>query len=199
MFLERTDQESEAGMNAAILENPERRWHKGDVFEVPYDKLVIAVGAVARTFKTPGVRENAMFFKDVGDARQVKRRVQECFELAALPTTPHEMRKYLLTFAIVGAGPTGTELGGSLRDFIHGDMIRLYPSLAQLPKIIIYDVAPKVLSMFDDSLSQYAMDTMSKEGIVIKTSHHVQNLRWGPPNTPGPHEMDPRGCLTLSM
>ena len=140
-----------------------------------------------------------MFFKDVGDARQVKRRVQECFELAALPTTTPEMRKYLLTIAIVGAGPTGTELAGSLRDFIHGDMIRLYPSLKGMPKIILYDIAPKVLSMFDDSLSQYAMETMGKEGIVIKTSHHVQNLRWGEPNTPGPHEMDPRGCLTLSM
>ena len=195
MFLERTDQENEEALNAALAD--QKKWNKGDIFEIPYDKLVISVGAVARTFKTPGVRENAMFFKDVGDARQVKRRVQECFELAALPTTSPEMRKYLMTFAIVGAGPTGTELAGSLRDFIHGDMIRLYPSLQGLPHIVLYDVAPKVLSMFDDSLSQYAMETMRKEGITILTSHHVKNLRWGAPHEPGPHEMDPRRCLTL--
>lgn len=96
-----------------------RRWEQGEMFEVPYDKLVIAVGAVSKTFKTPGVRHNAMFFKDIGDARRVKRRVRECFELAVLPTTSLEMRKHLLHFAIVGAGPTGTELAANLRDYIY--------------------------------------------------------------------------------
>lgn len=187
---ERTDEEGPESLHAF-------KWEQGDMFEIPYDKLVISVGAVARTFNTPGIKENAMFFKDVGDAKRVKRRVRECFELAALPTTPLEMRKWLLHFPIVGAGPTGTELAGALRDYIYGDMIKVYPSLAGLPKITLYDVAPKVLSMFDESLSQYAMKTMSKEGITIKLSHHVESLRWGSPGAPGPHEMDPKGCLTL--
>lgn len=176
---------------------PHLQWEQGEVFEVPYDKLIIAVGAVSRTFGTPGVRENAMFFKDIGDAKRVKRRVRECFELAVLPTTSPEMRKWLLNFAIVGAGPTGIELAGSLRDFIYSDMMLLYPSLHELPKITLYDVAPKVLSMFDESLSRYAMETMKSEGIDIKTSYHVKSLRWGAPGAPGPHPMDPKGCLTL--
>ncbi|CAI4218396.1 unnamed protein product [Parascedosporium putredinis] len=45
----------------------------GEVFDIPYDKLVIAVGAVTKTFDTPGVKENAIFFKDIGDAQRVKR------------------------------------------------------------------------------------------------------------------------------
>lgn len=175
-----------------------RQWEQGETFEVPYDKLIIAVGAVSQTFGTPGVRENAMFFKDVGDAKRVKRRVRECFELAVLPTTTPEMRKWLLHFGIVGAGPTGTELAASLRDFIYRDLMTLYPALEGIPKISLYDVAPKVLSMFDETLSRYAMDTMRREGIDIKTSHHVQNLRWGPPGAPPPHEMDPKRCLTLT-
>lgn len=175
-----------------------RRWEQGETFEVPYDKLVIAVGTVSQTFGTPGVRENAMFFKDIGDAKRVKRRVRECFELAVLPTTTPEMRKWLLHFAIVGAGPTGTELAASLRDFIYKDLMALYPSLEGIPKLSLYDVAPKVLSMFDESLSRYAMDTMKSEGIDIKTSHHVKSLRWGAPGAPGPHEMDPKRCLTLT-
>lgn len=175
-----------------------RWWEKGETFEVPYDKLVIAVGAVSRTFGTPGVRENAMFFKDIGDAKRVKRRMRECFELAVLPTTTPEMKKWLLHFAIVGAGPTGTELAASLRDFIYKDMMALYPALQGLPKISLYDVAPKVLSMFDESLSRYAMETMKSEGIDIKTSHHVKGLRWGPPGAPPPYEMDPKRCLTLT-
>ncbi|KAJ5682670.1 hypothetical protein N7462_005835 [Penicillium macrosclerotiorum] len=175
-----------------------REWEQGETFEVPYDKLVIAVGAVSRTFGTPGVRENAMFFKDIGDAKRVKRRVRECFELAVLPTATDDMRKWLLHFAIVGAGPTGTELAASLRDFIYKDMSVLYPALEGIPKISLYDVAPQVLSSFDKSLSQYAMETMKSEGIDIKTSHHVQSLRWGAPGAPGPHEMDPKRCLTLT-
>lgn len=175
----------------------ERRWEQGEFFEVPYDKLLISVGAVSRTFKTPGVLHNAMFFKDVGDAKRVKRRVRECFELAVLPTTRPEMRKSLLHFAIVGAGPTGTELAASLRDFIYNVLIQLYPSLEGLPRITLYDVAPTVLSMFDESLARYAMDTMKSEGIEIKTSHHIKGLRWGAPWDAPPHEMDPKGCLTL--
>lgn len=174
-----------------------RRWERGDYFEVPYDKLVISVGAVSKTFNTPGVRHNAMFFKDIGDARRVKRRVRECFELAVLPTTTPDMRKWLLHFAIVGAGPTGTELAASLRDFIYKDMMTLYPALKELPRITLYDVAPKVLSMFDESLSKWAMETMKKEGIDIKTSHHVEGLRWGVPGAEPPYEMDPKRCLTL--
>ncbi|KAJ5888831.1 Major facilitator superfamily domain-containing protein 10 [Penicillium taxi] len=172
-------------------------WDKGQIFEVPYDKLVIAVGALTSIFGTPGVRENAMFFRDIGDAKRVKRRVRECFELAVLPSTTPEMRKHLLNFAIVGAGPTGIELAGSLRDFIHRDVLSLYPSIAHLPKISLYDVAPKVLSMFDDSLSRYAMDTMKRDGVDILTSHNVQGLRWGTPGAPLPQKMDPKGCLTL--
>lgn len=175
----------------------QRLWEQGEIFEIPYDKLVIAVGAVSRTFGTPGVRENAMFFKDIGDAKRVKRRVRECFELAVLPTTTKEMQKHLLNFAIVGAGPTGIELAASLRDFIYDDMMALYPALDAIPKITLYDVAPKVLSMFDESLSRYAMETMKREGIDIKTSHHVKSLRWGPPGATSTHEMDPKRCLTL--
>ncbi|CAI7608162.1 unnamed protein product [Penicillium glandicola] len=175
-----------------------RQWEQGEIFEVPYDKLVIAVGAVSRTFGTPGVRENAMFFKDIGDAKRVKRRVRECFELAVLPLTTPEMRKWLLNFAIVGAGPTGIELAASLRDFIYSDLMALYPSLDEIPKITLYDVAPKVLSMFDESLSRYAMETMKSEGIDIKTSHHVKSLRWGPPGASPPYQMDPKRCLTLT-
>ena len=77
------------------------------------------------------------------------------------------------------------------------NMAELYPALRDKIKISLYDVAPTVLSMFDRSLSQYAIETMSKEGIDIRTSHHIQELRWGMPNTKGPHEMDPQGCLTL--
>lgn len=174
-----------------------RPWERGEKFDVPYDKLIVAAGAVSRTFDTPGVRENAMFFRDIGDARRVRRRVRECFELAIQPTTSPERRKHLLHFAIVGAGATGTELAASLRDFLTCDLVRLYPSLEGIPRITLYDVSPKVLPMFDEKLSNYAMEKMKTEGIDVKVSHHVENLRWGAPGEDPPHTMDPKGPLTL--
>jgi NADH dehydrogenase FAD-containing subunit len=51
---------------------------KGKVFELSYDKLVIAVGCYSQTFGTPGVRENALFLKDVGDARKIRKRILDC-------------------------------------------------------------------------------------------------------------------------
>jgi NADH dehydrogenase FAD-containing subunit len=54
------------------------RKKKGKLFEVGYDKLVVAVGCYSQTFGTPGVRENALFLKDVGDARKIRKRILDC-------------------------------------------------------------------------------------------------------------------------
>jgi NADH dehydrogenase FAD-containing subunit len=92
---------------------------KGAVFDLKYDKLVVAVGCYSQTFGTPGVRENALFLKDVIDAVRIRKRVLECksntqclkhglimlgFETASLPTTSEALRDRLLNFAIVGGG-----------------------------------------------------------------------------------------------
>ncbi|KAK2762130.1 hypothetical protein FQN54_001137 [Arachnomyces sp. PD_36] len=198
--IEENEEKYDEGPEGQIEEKEHvQKWEQGQMMEVPYDKLIISVGCVSRTFKTPGVRENAMFFKDVGDAKRVKRRVLECFELASMPHTTPEMKKWLLHFAIIGGGPTGTELSAALSDLIHGDMPRLYPDLKDIVRISLYDVAPKVLSMFDESLSRYATEKMGREGVDIKTEHHITQLRWGPPNDKSDkHEMDPKGCLTLN-
>lgn len=72
-------------------------------------------------------------------------------------------------------------------------MKRLYPSLISDVRITIYDVAPSILSMFDSSLANYALETFRRDGIIVKTSHHIEELRRG---LPGTVEGDD-GCLTL--
>ncbi|RAL58906.1 hypothetical protein DID88_009326 [Monilinia fructigena] len=89
--------------------------------------------------------ENALFLKDIGDARKIRKRILECFETAALPTTSDEIKKQLLNFAIVGGGPTGVEFAAELFDLCHEDLSTLYPSLIPFINITIYDVAPKIL------------------------------------------------------
>jgi NADH dehydrogenase FAD-containing subunit len=154
---------------------------KGRMFDLTYDKLVVSVGCYSQTFKTPGVREHAHFLKDVGDARKIRNRLLACFEGAALPTTSDEMRRQLLNFAVVGGGPTGIEFSAELHDLINEDMRKIYPELIPFHKITVYDVAEKVLPMFDEKLANYAMKKFKREGIDIKTSHHVEELRPGAP------------------
>ncbi|GAB7359292.1 hypothetical protein MBLNU230_g5945t1 [Neophaeotheca triangularis] len=154
---------------------------KGELFEMGWDKLIVAVGCYSQTFGTKGVKENAYFLKDVGDARKIRNRLLSCFEMANLPTASPAMIKQLLNFAVVGGGPTGIEWSAELHDIIKEDMTKLYPHLVQHARITVYDVAPTVLNMFDEKLANYAMDTFKREGIDIKTSHHVQELREGVP------------------
>jgi NADH dehydrogenase FAD-containing subunit len=150
---------------------------RGRMFDVKYDKLVIAVGCYSQTFGTKGVKENALFLKDIADARKIRKRVLECFEQASLPTVSSEKKKELLNFAIVGGGPTGIEFSAELHDLIHDDLSRMYPTLIPHCKITIYDVAPTILSMFDATLSKYAENHFLRRGIQIQTDHHVTEVR----------------------
>lgn len=174
----------------------------GKRWEVSYDKLVITVGCYSQTFGTKGVKENAFFMKDVGDARRIRKRVLECFEVASLPTTSERLREQLLRFAIVGGGPTGMEFTAELSDLVHQDLSELYPALTPKVRIAVYDVAEQVLSMFDDKLGKYAMETFRREGVEVKTSHHVQELRPGLLRTGSDENMDDvadsQGCYTLT-
>lgn len=148
----------------------------GKYFNISYDKLVISVGCFSQTFNTPGVKENAFFLKDTADARRIRRRIMNCIEEAALPTTTDERRKELLHFAVVGGGPTGIEFSAELHDFISEDIFKLAPYLREFTKITVYDVAPRILSMFDVKLQQYASQQFEREGIIIKTQHHVERV-----------------------
>lgn len=158
---------------------------RGELFSMSYDKLVVGVGSYSQTFGIPGVKENAMFLKDVQDARKIRNKLLSCFETAALPTTSVPLKKQLLNFAIVGGGPTGIEFSGELRDIIREDMSRLYPGLQEHIKITVYDVADKILPMFEEKLGKYAIEHFAKEGVEIKTSHRIRELRRGFPAVEG--------------
>lgn len=150
---------------------------KGPEFDVPYDKLVLAMGCYSQTFGIEGVKEHACFLRDIGDARIIRLKVLEAFEKAGLPTTGDAERKRLLHFAVVGGGPTGIEFAAELHDLIRDDLSKLFPALMPHVAITIYDIAPKVLPMFDRNLANYATEMFRRQGIRVKTEHHLERIR----------------------
>ncbi|XXG96731.1 hypothetical protein Hte_003022 [Hypoxylon texense] len=174
----------------AMSHRPDGASGKGPMFDVAYDKLVIAVGAYSQTFGIEGVREHANFLRDIGDARKIRNKVLQSFEKAALPVTTDAERRKLLHFAIVGGGPTGIEYAAELHDLVRDDLTKTYPNLMKFVSITVYDVAPKVLPMFDKKLADYAMERFQREGIEVKTEHHLTRVR--------PDE-DCEGCLKLKL
>jgi NADH dehydrogenase len=159
------------------VEANQRDLLKGLEFQVPYDKLVVAVGCYSQTFGVEGVKEHACFLRDATDARTVRLKVLQKFEQAALPNASDAERKRLLHFAVVGGGPTGIEFAAELHDLVHEDLAKLYPELMPHVAITIYDIAPKVLPMFDRNLAAYATNIFKRAGIRVKTEHHLQGIR----------------------
>jgi hypothetical protein len=96
---------------------------------------------------------------------------------------------------------TGIEFSAELHDLIKEDLARLYPDLIKHVNISVYDVASKVLPMFDEKLGKYAMEVFRREGIKIKTSSHVESLRIGPPKSQMRSDdiKDDRTCWTLKV
>jgi NADH dehydrogenase FAD-containing subunit len=146
-------------------------------FELSYDHAVIACGAVTNTFNIPGVLEHAWFLKDINDARRIRYRILECFERASQLGISEEEQKHWLNFVIVGGGPTGIEFSAELHDFITEDLMKIYPNLADKIQMTLIDVAPKILSTFDLSLSDYTTKKFARKGIQIRTGTKVTEVK----------------------
>ncbi|KAK0738392.1 hypothetical protein B0T18DRAFT_492381 [Schizothecium vesticola] len=129
----------------------------------------------------PACANTPTSLRDIGDARRIRLRVLSLFEQCAHPSATSPLsdadRRALLHFAVVGGGPTGIEFAAELHDLIHEDLARLYPALVPLVRITVYDIAPKILPMFDQALAQYATRTFARQGIAVKTEHHLTNIR----------------------
>lgn len=136
-------------------------------FNLPYDVLVVAVGLRPSSLGVPGVDEHCLFLKNIDDARRLRKRVTLNFEAADLPGKSDEERRRLLTFAVVGGGPTGCEFCGELSDFVRNDLRRFYPKLAPLVRIILIHRGKTLLPDFGESLQQAAQEFLETQGIEV--------------------------------
>jgi NADH:ubiquinone reductase (non-electrogenic) len=92
-------------------------------FPLPYDVLVLGTGATTNTFNTQGVNEYCHYLKETGDATLIRQTVLENLEMASLPNITEEERRQLLSFWVVGGGPTAVEFAAELQDFLVHDVV----------------------------------------------------------------------------
>lgn len=134
---------------------------------------LVSVGEIPADFGVPGVRDHCCFMKETEDAIRVRRRIGECFELAASPTTTVEEKKKLLNFVVVGGGPTGVEFSGSLADFITKDLKPRYAALAPYVRITLLQSGQSILTSFQAKLQKRAIDNLSRSGCDVKLGVRV--------------------------
>lgn len=144
--------------------------------EVPFDMLVVGVGAENATFGIEGVREHSCFLKEVGDAQKIRKRIMDCVETASFKDQSPEERKRLLHMVVVGGGPTGVEFAGELQDFFEQDLRKWVPEITDNFHVTLVEAMDKVLPMFSKQLIEYTEKTFKEESITIRTNTQVKKV-----------------------
>ncbi|PME08334.1 NADH dehydrogenase [Corynebacterium ulcerans] len=143
---------------------------------IEYDSLIVAAGAGQSYFGNDHFAQYAPGMKTIDDALELRARILGAFERAEICDDPAE-RDRLLTFVIVGAGPTGVELAGQLAEMAHrtlaGEYTRFNPANA---KIILLDGAPQVLPPFGKRLGRNAQRELEKIGVTVKLNAIVTDV-----------------------
>jgi NADH:ubiquinone reductase (H+-translocating) len=144
--------------------------------KIEYDFLIVATGSITNYFGIPGAAQYSFPLKTLDEGIVLRNHILSCFERAA-----HEQdaanRKKLLTFAIVGSGPTGIEFSGALIELIKGPLAKDYPSLDfNRASVQVIDTASKVLQIFSLKLSDYTHKKLSDMGVKILLNSGVKKI-----------------------
>jgi NADH dehydrogenase len=163
-------------MNATVLMaevraiDTDKRVVQADSVSIPYDYLVLATGATHSYFGHDEWAELAPGLKRIEDATRIRRRILIAFERAEFATDEAERRR-LLTFAIVGGGPTGVEMAGAIsevaRQSLAKDFRHIDPTAA---RIVLIEAGPRIMPTLPENLSDYVKRTLRKKGVEVMTS-----------------------------
>ena len=150
---------------------------QGDIKkDFAYDSLVIAAGSKQGYFGNNHFAQYAPGMKSIDDALEIRSRLLGAFERAELTDDPEE-RARLLTFVIIGAGPTGVELAGQLAELAKRGLKGAFKNISpESAKIILLDGAPQVLPPFGKKLGKKAQRTLEKQGIEVRLNAMVTEV-----------------------
>lgn len=146
-----------------------------DEREVPFDHLVLAVGAVATYFGVPGADEHATPLYTLDDAVQVRNHVLERFEAA--DADPGLVDEGELNFVVVGGGPTGVETAGALAELFSVVFRRDYPTLGVgRARVVLVEAQDALLGPFHPSSQQAALDTLRARQVEVRLDEMVAEV-----------------------
>jgi NADH dehydrogenase len=138
-----------------------------------YDVLIIAAGAAVNFFGNPSLTQNALTLKDVGDAVRMRNHVLSMFELAN-HEPDGEKRRALLTFVVVGGGPTGVESSGAFEELIRLVLRRDYPGLnMDNVRVVLLEAADNLLAGFPPKLQRNALKVLAAKHVEVKLGAKV--------------------------
>lgn len=144
--------------------------------EVTYDYLILAAGASVNFFGNASLEQNALPLKDVSDAVTVRNHVLRMFEMAALETDPQK-RAAMLTFVVVGGGPTGVESAGALSELVSLVLRRDFKRMdIKSVSVLLLEAAPSLLTGFPAPLQQSARRALERKQVQVRLEAKVDNF-----------------------
>lgn len=147
--------------------------------EVGYDYLILSTGASHSYFGHPEWEAYAPGLKSIDDALEIRRRILVAFEKAERESDPAR-RQALLTFVVVGAGPTGVELAGAIGEIACKVMARDFRNInPQEARIILIEAGPRILPAFPEELSTRAEESLGKLCIEVRKNSSVTSVQPG--------------------
>ena len=160
----------------ALAVDPARRVVRLDIGELAYDSLVVATGAAHAYFGHEEWRPLAPGLKTLDDALEIRRRVLVAFERAER-TSDREEQQRLLTFVVVGGGPTGVELAGALAEIARHALAREFDAIDPgSARIVLCEAGPAVLPSFPDDLRQHAARALAELGVEVRVNAPVSDI-----------------------
>ncbi|MHB8595908.1 MAG: NAD(P)/FAD-dependent oxidoreductase [Ktedonobacteraceae bacterium] len=157
------------------IDTQEQRVMAGEL-SVPYDYLIVATGACHSYFGHDEWEQYAPGLKSITDATAIRRDILLAFEAAERETDP-EKRDALLTFVLVGAGPTGVEMAGAIGELAHKALVADFRNInPKSARIILVEAGPTILPVFPESQSRRAQKALNRLGVEVRTSAAVENI-----------------------
>jgi NADH:ubiquinone reductase (H+-translocating) len=148
----------------------------GEERSLPYDYLILATGVQQSYFGHDEFAPFAPGLKSLNDAEAIRAKLLKAFEIAEIEVDPAQHRD-LLTFVLVGAGPTGVEMAGAIADMVRGmlksDFRRIDPRSA---RIILIEGGARILPAFSERLSRKAHARLTRMGVEIRTNARVEHV-----------------------
>ena len=144
--------------------------------EIKYDKLLISVGSSYSYFGNDQWEDFAPGLKSLEEATEIRKRMLIAYELAERETDP-AVQKELLTFVIVGGGPTGVELAGALGEISRYTLERDFRNIdPRRTRIILVEGASRILNQFSEEISEHASRELERLGVTIWTNSMVSDV-----------------------